>query len=168
MTGKRLLFLGIAITLALLIVGLIALTAALTPANTEPAFAAAIEFTNAAASGDDDTAYALLDATMQTYVQENCPDGRVSACVQAYTPAEWGGIISAVFRRAIPDAGSWDVDLIATYEEDTGFTGVCIYNRVEQDADGVWRVAGWAGFIHCGEPASRNMATNPDTPHRAP
>lgn len=166
MSGKRLVLIGVGGLLVLVVV--VVLTAALTPANTEPAFAAAITFTNAAATGDDDTAFALLDDTMQAYVLENCPDGSVSACVQSYTPPEWGGIISAVFRRAIPDAGSWDVDLIATYEEETGFTGVCIYNRVEQDAAGDWRVAGWAGFIHCADAASRNMATNPDTPFRAP
>ena len=89
MTGKRLLLLGILAVLVLAVV--VILTAALTPENTEPAFAAAITFTNAAASGDDETAFALLDETMQTYVLENCPDGSVSACVQGYTPPEWRG-----------------------------------------------------------------------------
>lgn len=148
---------------------LIALTLALTPQATSPAFDAAITFWNAAGAGDDATARALLDAAMQTWAATNCPDGSVSACVRAYTPPEWGRLLKAVFRRAAPDGPrAWNVDLIATYEFERGFSGVCAYFRVEQGADAQWRIAGWAGYLWCGDPASRSMATNPDTPNRAP
>ena len=151
------------------IVGIVLLIAAFIPQNTNPAFATAVNFVNAAGTGDDDTALALLSPALQAYVQQNCPDGRVSACIQPYTPPEWGQFRNAVFRRSAPDGpNAWDVDLIATYEEGKGFSGVCIYNRVEQSAEGEWLVTEWAGFLHCGDAASRNMATNPDTPNRAP
>ena len=168
MTRSRLmLFAGLIIFILIAII--ILLTAALTPQNTNPAFATAVDFINAAGTGDDETAFALLDATMQDYVNATCPDSRVSACIQPYTPPEWGAFKSAVFRRSVPDGTqAWDVDLIATYESGVGFSGVCIYTHIEEVAEEDWRVAGWAGFIHCGDNASRSMALNPDTPNRAP
>ena len=159
---------GLLIT-TVVMVAILLLTESFTPENTDPAFAAAVSFVNAAGKGDDAVALGLLSPELQAYVQEQCPDGSVSACVRVYTPAEWGGFLNAVFRRAAPDGPSArDVDLIATYEEDKGFSGVCIYNRVEQDAAGAWKVTEWAGFVHCGEEVARNMATNPDTPNRVP
>lgn len=166
MFKKRLIWIG-AVILALVIV-IIAATAALTPQQTNPAFAAAVDFVHAAAAGDESTAFALLDDSMQAYVTAHCPDGQVSACVNSYIPEAWGGFLSVVFRRAAPDGSAWNVDLIATYEKDKGFSGVCIYNRVEQDESGAWRIAGYAGFVACGDPASRNMAASPDAPNRAP
>jgi hypothetical protein len=155
--------------LTVAIVVIVVLIAAFTPENTNPAFRAAVDFVHAAGTGNDSVALNLLAPEVQAYVEANCPEGSVSACIRPYTPADWGRYRSVVFRRAVPDGDSaWDVDLIATYEEDKGFSGVCIYNRVERDAGGEWRVAAWAGFIHCGEGASRNMATNPDTPNRVP
>jgi hypothetical protein len=140
----------------------------LTPQATNPAFAAATRFIEAAGRGDEAAAFALLSETMQAYVKTNCPNGRVSACVQGYIPPEWGAFLSAVFRRAAPDGVNWQVEMIATYEKDKGFSGVCIHQRMESDSAGGWRVAGWAGFIACGDPRSRNMSTNPNTPNRAP
>jgi hypothetical protein len=149
------------------IVAILLLTESFTPENTDPAFAVAVNFVNAAGKGDDAVALGLLSPGLQAYVAEQCPDGSISACVRAYTPAEWGGFLNAVFRRAAPDGPSArDVELIATYEEDKGFSGVCIYNRVEQDTAGAWKVTEWAGFVHCGEDAARDMATNPATPNR--
>ncbi len=124
---------------------------------------------DAAGKGDDATAETYLAPELVAYVAANCPNGSVSACIDGYTPEEWGDVIKAVFRRATPDGNTaWDVDLIATYQFGTGFSGVCIYHRVEQDASGAWKIVQWAGFLHCGEDASRSMATNPDTPNRAP
>lgn len=166
MRNRSLWIAGIIVVSVILV---IVITLALTPNNTHPAFAAATAFMNAAGSGDDATAETYLSPELVAYVAANCPDASVSACVASYTPSEWGSLIKAVFRRAIPDGtAAWDVDLIATYEFGTGFSGVCAYYRVEQDAAGVWKIVQWAGFIHCGEDASRNMATNPDTPNRAP
>lgn len=150
------------------IIAVIAATAALTPQETNPAFAAATQFMDAAGKGDEATAFALLSDEMQAYVRDNCPQGEVSACVEAYTPEAWGDFLSVVFRRAAPDGAAWDVDLIATYAEGTGFSGVCIYQRMEQDAAGDWRVAAYAGFVSCGAAESRNMADNPNAPNRAP
>lgn len=166
MKSKRWLWIGLSVLVVLAV--LVGLTAALTPGQTHPAFAAAVDFANAAGKGDDAAAFALLDEAMQTWVTDNCPDGSVSACVRGYTPREWGGLMSAVFRRAAPDGDAWDVDVIATYERDKGFSGVCIYTRVEPDGAGAYRIAGYAGYISCGDPASRGMAANPDAPNRAP
>jgi hypothetical protein len=155
--------------LTVAVVAILLLTESFTPENTDPAYAAAVGFVNAAGTGDDSTALSLLSPDLQAYVAEQCPDASVAACVRAYTPEEWGAFLNAVFRRAAPDGpNARDVELIATYEQDKGFSGVCIYNRVEQDAAGAWKVTGWAGFIHCGEAAARDMATNPDTPNRVP
>lgn len=155
--------------LVIAIVAILLLTESFTPENTDPAYAAAVNFVKAAGTGDDTTALSLLSPELQAYVQEQCPEGSISACVREYTPAEWGAFLNVVFRRAAPDGPSArNVELIATYEEDKGFSGVCIYNRVEQDAAGAWRVTEWAGFVHCGEDAARDMATNPDTPNRVP
>lgn len=154
---------------------IVVVTASLTPEQTNPAYQAAVAFMQAAGTGDDDAAFALLDAPMQAYVRATCPDERVSACVEAYIRDEWGAFQSVVFRRAAPDglndAGSYtayDVELIATYAEDKGFSGVCIYVRMQADASGVWRVARWAGFVSCGDAESRNMADNAAAPNRAP
>lgn len=159
---------GAGVILASLVI-IIILTAALTPSGAHPAFAAAEAFMAAAGRGDDAVAESYLSPAMQAYVAANCPDGSVSACIDAYTPPEWGGLIKAVYRRSTPEGNrAWDVDLIATYQFGTGFSGVCIYQRMEQDESGAWKVAGWAGFLHCGDPASRDMESNPDTPNRAP
>jgi hypothetical protein len=159
---------GITAVIVISLVVVVVVTLALTPGETNPAFAVAADFMNAAGKGDDATALALLSDDMQAYVAANCPDGSVSACINGYIPPEWGGLISAVFRRAAPDGANWNVDLIATYEKDTGASGVCSYYRMEQDAAGAWRIYGWAGFLWCGDGRSRNMATNPDAPNRVP
>jgi hypothetical protein len=143
------------------------LTAALTPDQTHPAFATAVAFAEAAARGNEDAAAALMTPELAAWVAQNCPEGRVSACVQASTPPEWGDLISAVFRRAAPDGPNWDVDLIATYQFEQGFSGVCIYTQLVPDGE-AWKVAAYAGFVWCGDPATRNMAANADAPNRAP
>ncbi|MBZ0295631.1 MAG: hypothetical protein K8L99_23945 [Anaerolineae bacterium] len=154
--------------LLVVIILIIAATALLIP-QSDPAYAAAIDFVNAAGTGDDAEAMTHLSPELQTYVADNCPDGSVSACVTSYAPEDWGTFRSAVYRRSVPDGErAWDVDLIGTYESGVGASGVCIYTHVEQANDNNWYVTEWAGWLHCGDPASRNMATNPDTPNRAP
>jgi hypothetical protein len=166
MHSKRLLWIALAVVLALALI--VVVTAALTPEDLNPAFATAVEFTKAAASGDDAAAHPLLSDDLLAHVTENCPNGSASACVGTYIPPEWGDFLNVVYRRAAPDDSAWNVELIATYEQGEGGSGVCIYNRVEQNRAGAWRVTHWAGFISCGDAASRNMATNPDAPNRAP
>lgn len=158
-------------------IGIIAASLLFIPQETNPAYATALRFAENAAKGDEAVAFALLGKEAQDAVLANCPDGSLAACVDAYTPPDWGAMQSVVFRRAAPDPASadgagafraYDIDLIATYAENLGFSGVCIYTRVEQNEAGEWRVQSYAGFISCGEPASRQMATNPDTPNRLP
>lgn len=167
MNNRVLILIGIA-TVAV-VVGMIYLTTQITPENTNPAYQAAVNFMNAAGTGDETTAYDLLSPEMQEYVDVNCPDGSVSACIAAYTPDAWGELVrdgAAVFRRAQRDGDAWDVQIVATYEEGQGFAGVCIYHRVEQ-VDDAWRVAGWSGFITCD---ARNSGLDglrqPDAPNR--
>jgi hypothetical protein len=150
--------------------GLIALTAVLVPEHTHPAYAVAVEFMNAAGAGDNAAASALLSDGLRAYVAENCPQASVSACVDAYTPPEWGDLIRAVYRRSIPDGDrAFDVLLVATYQEDVGFSGVCIYHRVEETAPDDWRVTAWAGFLHCEEPAAEiTRLRRADAVNRAP
>lgn len=163
--------------IALIIFGVVAavvvVTLALTPDQTNPAFAAAEAFVRAAGAGDDAAAEAWLTDELRAYVAANCPDGSLSSCIASYTPPEWGGLFSVGFRRAAPDGDAWDVDLISIYELDRGNTGVCIYTRMipsggDPNAPEGWRVAAWAGFAWCGDPNTRSMATNPAAPNRAP
>jgi hypothetical protein len=156
------LIIGLGIAAAVVIIFALVLTSQ----GINPAFQTAVDLVIALGKGDDQTALSLLDESMRAYVTDRCPNGSPSACI--VTPPEWGALISAVFRRAAPDGANWDVEVIANYEQDRGASGVCSYIRVEPDAAGNWHVAGWAGFIHCGDPASRDMPTNPDTPNRAP
>ncbi len=131
--------------------GIIALTTIFVPEN-KAAFDVAVRFMNLAGTGQDDEAMMYLSDELQAYVRENCPDGSVSACIYAYTPAEWGRLLrdgAAVYRRSVRDGDAWDVQLIATYEQDKGFAGVCIYHRVEEIAPDDWRVTAWSGFIAC-------------------
>jgi hypothetical protein len=166
MISKRMLWIALAVIVAIVVV--IVVTLALTPQESNPAFAAATSFMNAAFAGDDTTALALLSEPMQQYVRDSCPNGSVSACVKGFTPPEYGEATNAIYRRAAPDGAAWDVELIAVYPYDKGASGVCIYERMEQTPTGDWRVAGWAGFLWCGDARSRDMASNPDTPNRAP
>lgn len=139
------------------IVGMIGLTLVFTPENSKPAYDAAVRFINAAGTYDDDTAYALLSPAMQAYVDAECPDGSVSACIAAYIPDEWGDLVkdgAAVFRRAKRDGDAWDVQIVATYEEGQGFAGVCILHRMEEISPDDWRVTAWSGFVSCDEPDS--------------
>ena len=139
----------------------------LTPQAANPAFTIAVDFVNAAGKGDDARASALLSNSMKAYVLAHCPNKSPSGCLRSYTPAEWGSLQDAIYRRSIPNGQAWDVEIIANYAQGKGASGVCSLIHIAQEA-GNWRVAGWAGFIHCGDPASRDMATNPDTPNRAP
>ncbi len=166
MKSRALLYIGLATILIFALIVVVAL--ALTPQETNPAYAAAVAFVDSAAKGDDATALNLLDAPMQAYVAANCAGGEPSGCIQSYTPPEWGKLLSAVYRRAAPDGAAWNVEVIANYEQGTGASGVCSLIHVTKDAGGKWQVSGWAGFVHCGEPESRNMDANPDTPNRAP
>ena len=153
----------------LIIVGVIVIaTSFFTPDQTNPAYAAAISFVEAAASGDDAQAMTFLSDDLSAYVREHCAGGSVSACIDAYIPVEWGSFKSVVFRRATPDGTDWHVDLIGNWEEDRGFSGVCIYTHLMQDAEDNWRVDRWAGFAWCGDPQTRDMAHNPDAPNPAP
>ena len=143
--------LGIIIVVAIVVV----VTALLVPQELNPAYAAAVEFVNAAGKGDDDLAMQHLSADLQTHVQENCADGSVSACIASYTPPEWGEFLNGVFRRAQPDgADAWDIVLLATYAEDEGFSGVCIYNRAERVEGDNWEITRWAGWISCDDERS--------------
>lgn len=155
---------------AILMVVVLAFAFVLTPENQNPAFNVAVRFINAAGTGDDATAYPLLSDEMQAYVDENCPEGSVSACVLAYTPDTWGQLLhdeAAVFRRSIPDGDAWDVQIVATYEEEQGFAGVCIYHRMEEVAEDDWRVAGWSGFVSCDDADSGIQGLRqPDAPNR--
>lgn len=166
---KRWIWIGLVVvivTVALVVIT----TATFTPEGTEPAFNVATTFVNAAAQGDETTAFPLLSPQLQEWATTNCPNGRVSDCVQAYTPTEWGQLASAEFRRSTRVGAAWDIDLIGYYDQQgtQGFSGVCVYTRVEESAPGDWRVVGWAGWAWCGDPATRNMARNPDAPNRVP
>jgi hypothetical protein len=163
---RRYLIIGISIILAVTVIVVVA--GSLTPQNTNPAFAAATTFMEAAGKGDESGAYALLSDDMRAWVGANCPNGSASACIKSYAPPEWGSFLGAVYRRSVPDGPNWNVEIIATYEKDKGGSGVCIFERLQQDASGAWKVYGWGGFVSCGDPRSRNMPTNPDTPNRAP
>ncbi len=163
---KRSLWIGLGI---IAIIGVLVLVAvAATSPQTNPAFDVAASFANNAGHGDDESAILLLDTDLLKAVETLCKDGKPSACVQGYIPPEWGTLENAVFRRATPDGTAWDIEVIATYEKDKGASGVCSYFHVKPVADGQWRIDRWAGFLWCGDPRSRNMATNPDTPNRMP
>lgn len=156
------------VTFGIIAAGIIAATAVLTPIQTSPAFATAEAFVDAAVTGDDDAAMAYLSQELRIYVAANCPGGSVSACIDSYIPDNWGAYRDITFRRATPADQAWDVDLIGYWEQDQGFSGVCVYARMAQEADGVWRVQRWAGFAWCGDASTRDMETNPSAPNAAP
>jgi hypothetical protein len=151
--AKNKLVLGVG-GLMVAIVVLIVATMFLVPEGTHPAYGVAVNFVNAAATGDDDTALPYMSDTLREAVTELCPDGIPSTCIEAYADETWGDFMSAVFRRAIPDGSqAWDIQLIATYEDGQGFSGICIYNRVEQIDDN-WQVTRWSGFVSCDLPTA--------------
>lgn len=158
------------IALAFLVVvgAIIVATALYTPDQTNPAYAASVSFVDAAASGNDEQAMTFLSDDLSAYVNQNCADGKISACIDAYIPDEWGAFQSVVFRRATPDGVNWNVDLIGTWEHDRGFSGVCIYVHLTRETESEWRIDRWAGFAWCGDPATRDMAANPEAPNQAP
>ncbi|MEP6985261.1 MAG: hypothetical protein ABI970_06680 [Chloroflexota bacterium] len=166
MQVRRSLSIGLAV-LAIIAV-LVLVVVALTTPQTNPAFEVAANFANAAGHGDDAAALPLLSSDLAQAVASTCKDGKPSSCVQGYAPPEWGALEHAVFRRAVPDGAAWDIEVIATYEHDKGASGVCSYFHVSQIPDGQWKIDRWAGFIWCGDPRSRDMATNPNTPNRMP
>jgi len=91
--------------------------------------------------------------------------------VDDYTPADWGGMISTVFRRAQPASpNAFDVQLVAMYENNQGFSGVCIYTQMVRQPDDRWLVTRWSGWNSCDDPNSglANLISHPDVPNRAP
>ncbi|MCS6835566.1 MAG: hypothetical protein NZ750_06065 [Anaerolineae bacterium] len=152
------------------------LTAVLVPQQLNLAYQVALDFVYHAARAEDGQASALLGDELRAYVAQNCRDGLVSACIDDYLPDEWGGFVSAVFRRAQPDGPhAWDVQLIATYAEGQGFSGVCIYARAEKDSASSgaqasdWRITRWSGWASCDDPNTRlGQLVGPDAPNRAP
>jgi hypothetical protein len=163
---RRTFFIIAGIVAALLVV--VVTTALLTPESTNPAADNAVLFVQDVLRGDDAAAMALLAPEPAAWVAENCPGGVPSGCIAAAIPADWGRFERAVFRRSALVGDAWNMDIIGFYEAGVGASGVCAYTRMEQDASGAWLVAEYAGFIHCGDPASRQMASNPDTPNRVP
>ncbi len=166
MQVKRSLWIGLVIIAVIAV--LVLVVVALTPPQTNSAFSVAADFANAAGHGDDAAALPLLGTDLAQAVAEKCKDGKPSSCVMGYAPPEWGALENAVFRRAIPDGAAWDIEVISTYEKDKGASGVCSYFHVSQYPDDQWKIDRWAGFLWCGDPRSRDMATNPDTPNRMP
>lgn len=148
---------------------LIVATLMLVPETTNPAFAAVVSFTNAAATGDDDAAMPYMSDALQNHIADTCPDGVPSTCITAYADESWGDFMSAVYRRSIPDGSdAWDVQLIATYEDGQGFSGICIYNRVEKAGDD-WKVVRWSGFVSCDlATAGLQELARDDAPNRMP
>jgi hypothetical protein len=155
------------VVILVVIVAIVVATLFFTPAETNPAFAAAIAFVDAAARGDDATAESYLSEELRAWVAANCPDGSVSACIASYIPPEWGAYQSMVFRRSAPDGDGYNVDLIGTWELDRGFSGVCVYTNMQQEDD-AWKVQRWAGFVWCGDPNWAEFGSNPNTPNRVP
>jgi hypothetical protein len=160
------------VALVVTLIGLIVLTAVLVPWNLNPAYAAAVDFTDAVLERRDDAAAtALLSPELSAWVAENCPDG-VSACIHGYIPDEWGDFVDAVYRRSIPDGpNAWDVQVIGTFDEKLteGFSGVCIYLRAERAEAERWHITRWSGWVSCAEEDGlENLRSNPDAPHRAP
>lgn len=166
----------IAVFIAAFIGLVVLLTAALVPQQLNPAYQVALDFVHQAARAEDEQASALLSAELRAYVADNCRKGLVSACIDDYLPDEWGGFLSAVFRRAQPDGPhAWDVQIIATYAQGQGFSGVCIYARAEKDPSSSgaqasdWRVTRWSGWTSCDDPNTRlGRLIGPDAPNRAP
>lgn len=167
MQQRRLIIATLILILAVII--LIGATLIFVPQDTNPAFGAAIAFVNSAAKGDSATAETYMSDSLKATVADVCPDGDVSACIQSYGEPEWGAFGSAVYRRSIPDGrDAWDVQLIATYADGQGFSGVCIYTRVEK-IDETWQVVGWAGFISCDLPdAGLSDLASDSAPNRVP
>jgi hypothetical protein len=158
--------LGVAI-LVVLAAAIIAASTVFVP-DSNPAYETALTFARAVSEGDTAAAEVLMHEDLLAYTRANCPDASVARCIQDAIPAGWGEFLNVVFRRAAPDGPASDVDLIATYEFAEGGSGVCIYVRVEPAGDAAYAVTAYAGWIHCGDPASRNMAANPAAPNRAP
>ncbi|HVU14530.1 MAG TPA: hypothetical protein VHD90_24805 [Phototrophicaceae bacterium] len=121
----------------------------LRPQAANPAYTTAVDFVQAAGKGNDAKAVSLLDKNMLNYVVAHCPNQNVSECIKAYTPADWGSLVSAIFRRAAPNGSNWDVEVIANYQQGEGASGVCSLIHVANES-GSWLVSGWSGFIHCG------------------
>lgn len=167
MPAKRVWIVGGGIGFLALVV---VLTALLIPEGTHPAYALAVDFVKAAGQGDDETALAALSDDLRSYVASECPEGSISACIAEYIPEDWGGFLNAVFRRAQPDGPrAWDILLLATYAENQGFSGVCIYNRAEQQEDGSWRIVRWSGWISCDDPnAGLSALAQASAANRAP
>lgn len=168
----RRIWIYVAVALTVTLVVLIGLTLVLTPAALNPAYAAALDFTDAVLdTRDDAAATALLSPELAAWVGENCPDG-VSACIDGYIPDAWGGYVDTVYRRSIPDgANAWDIQLISTFDEKltAGFSGVCVYIRAENAGENVWHLTRWSGWVSCAEEDGlENLRSNPDAPNRAP
>lgn len=166
MTVKPL-YVGLGVMAVLMIV---IVTALLVPGQTNPAYTVAETFIKAAGSGDEALALAQVSDELQTYIVANCPQGSVAACVDAYTPPDWGEFLNAVYRRSQPDgAEAWDIQYIATYAQNQGFSGVCIYTRVEKTPEESWQVVRWSGWISCDEPnAGLSVLMSADAPNSAP
>jgi hypothetical protein len=164
MNARRLVIIG-AVALFVAVIGVILVLTATTNPETFAPYAAPLNLIRAAGAGDDQTALSYTSDSLRTWINTNCPMG-ISACVGGYVPPEWGAFRSVVFRRAEPVAAdAYDVEVIATYERDLGFSGVCIYTRVVQAAN-EWKVDGWAGWISCGDNVARDLAQNYDAPNR--
>jgi hypothetical protein len=166
---RRYVWLG---ALALAILGfIISLTAILIPSETNQAFDMAVSFTRAAGYGDDATAMSLLSPELQEYVRVTCPEESIGRCVDDYTPEDWGQFLNAVFRRAQPDGENiLHIQLLATYEDNQGFSGVCVYVKTEKNAESKWQITAWSGWMSCDEPNSglSDLISNPSVPNRAP
>src|SRR5690606_6392868 len=146
MRSRTLLVIGI--TTTIVIIAIIVAAVAFAPDETNPAFTTAVMFVESAGKQADAAAMALLNDPMRAYVEANCAGGLPSGCIGAYIPADWGDMLSAVFRRAAPNGENWNVEVISTYEAGKGASGMCALIYVEPDGSDGWDVAGWAGFVH--------------------
>lgn len=166
MNRKTLVWIGIGFLFVVLVT-----TALLVPQGTNPAYAVAETFIKSAGKGDDATALTALSPELQAWVAQNCPEGSVSRCIDDYTPADWGAFLNAVFRRAQPDGrDAWNILFLATYAENQGFSGVCIYARTERIEDEKWHVTAWSGWMSCDLPNAglSSLISDSSVPNRAP
>jgi len=160
--------LTLVIGIVVIVAGIVIVTATLIPQKNPP-YEIGGQFVNAASKGDDATALKALSPELQAYVGTNCPDGRVSACIRAYAPPEWGEFMSAVFRRAQPEGTDiLHVQYVSTYEKDKGASGVCIYTRMEREGE-TWQVTRWSGWVWCGDaPGGLTTLMQADATNHAP
>lgn len=122
-------------------------------------------FVEALLAGNEEDARKYLSRDFRYKVEQECPDGYVTSCVEKYIQEHWGEFNGNIFLEQESDRGASNLysTIFGTGWSKTNNRAVWIVIDLLKEND-QWVVSGWRGFVITGdENVKSNLLLGTDT-----